>query len=97
MIFFSFWSNLIQSCPLHLQHIVEKALVLLFLRSLLTYLSISFGKKSEKSLEFWIQKSVRTLCNLASGLIVNYVANLEHGNLRPQITVESRIVGSCGG
>ena len=81
---------------MRLQHIIEKVLVLLFIRSLLTYLSISFGKKSGKSLEFWIQKSVRTLCNLASGVIVN-VANLEHGNLRPQITVECRIVGSCGG
>ena len=56
--------------PVRLRCIVKKALFLLFLRSvLITYLITSslekeiivLEKKSGKSLEFWIQKSVRTL------------------------------------
>ena len=58
--------NLVHTCALHR----EKSLFMRFLRSvLITYLLnwslekeiIVLGKKSRKSLEFWIQKSVRTL------------------------------------
>ena len=59
------------SRPFVLQRIVKKALFVRFLRSITDHLfdnlesgkrNHCFGKKSEKSLEFWIPKSVRTLC-----------------------------------
>ena len=64
--FFSFWQNLLQISPLCLERIIKKALFLCCLRSLYDNLesgkrSYCFRKKSGKSLEFWTQKSVRTL------------------------------------
>ena len=73
----TFFSVLIKSYSIlpiqvHLQRIMKKALFLHFLRSLLiTYLiTLSLekeminclGKKSGKSLKFWIQKSAQILC-----------------------------------
>ena len=63
------------SWAVYLQRIMKKGLLLRLLRSpLITYLitlrlekrRYCFGKKSGKSLEFWIQKSVGTLVYLAS-------------------------------
>ena len=67
---FQFGQILYSVSPVRLQHTVKKALFLCFLRSrLITYLitlslekrNSCFGKKSGKSLEFWMQKSERTL------------------------------------
>ena len=64
---FQFGQILYSVSPVRLQHTVKKAL---FRRSrLITYLitlslekrNSCFGKKSGKSLEFWMQKSERTL------------------------------------
>ena len=70
-IFFLFWSILIQSHPYVGSEPHKKTLFLRFLRCLLiTYvitlslekeIIIVFEKSLEKSLEFWIQKSVQTL------------------------------------
>ena len=67
--FFSFWSNLIQSRPYVCSALRERLCCCFFKVSVYHLFdnlesgkrNDCFGKKSGKSLEFWIQKSVGTL------------------------------------
>ena len=72
-VFFLFCSNVIQSCPYVCSAPWKTLVFLRFLRSLFKNLSlekeITVLKKSLESVEFWVQKSVRTLNKRFSSFI----------------------------